>query len=97
MEKGLRGLFWLAPLLAIAACRGDSERLSAEQFSGFYAEVAVAQRAAPDSAAAVDSACAVATRHGISARNLTLFRTEMEENPTEWVAVWEDVVVRLKE
>jgi len=97
MEKGLRGLFWLTPLLAIAACQGDSDRLSAEQFSRFYAEVAEAQRAAPDSAAAVDSAWAVAGRHGISAGDLALFRAEMGENPVDWVDVWEDVVVRLKE
>jgi hypothetical protein len=97
MEKGLTKLSILTLLIILAACSSENEPLSDQQFATFYAEVAKAQRSAPDSTAAADSAVAVAKRHGITREKLVELRKRMEQEPTEWVGLWERVVHELTE
>ena len=85
MEKGLTKLLLVA-FLFLAACSGEKSSLSDQQFATFYAEVAMAQRSAPDSTAAADSAAAVAKRHGITKEELAELRQRMEQKPTRFVA-----------
>ena len=75
----------------------EKSSLPDQQFSEFYTEVAKAQRFAPDSAAAADSALAVAKRHGITREDLIELRRRMEKEPTKWVGIWERVVHELRE
>lgn len=97
MEKGLAKLSILALLIFLAACSKEKSSLPDQQFVEFYAEVAIAQRSAPDSAAAADSALAVAKRHGISREDLIKLRRRIEKEPTDWVGMWERVVHELRE
>jgi acetyl-CoA acetyltransferase len=96
MEKGLTKLSLLVFLL-LAACAGEKSALSDQEFATFYAEVAMAQRSAPDSTAAADSAMAVARRHGITKEELAELRQRMEQNPTKWIRMWERIVNELSE
>jgi hypothetical protein len=97
MEKGLTRLSLLALLIVCVACSDEKSALHDQQFVEFYAEVAKAQRSAPDSAAAVDSALAVAKRNGITKEDLVALRQRFEQKPTKWVEIWERIVHELKE
>jgi hypothetical protein len=97
MEKGLKRLSLFILLVFLAVCSREKKTLPDQRFAEFYAEVAGAQRSAPDSAAAADSAMAVAERHGISKRDLMEFHQRMEKQPTRWVEVWERIVHELRE
>lgn len=91
MAKRLIGLLLAA---SIAGCsRGGSVE---RRFVRFYSDVVEAQRAALDSAAAVDSALAVAQRHKMSPAELALFRDRMRAHPERWADIWERVVERLE-
>ena len=97
MEKGLTRLSILTLLLFLATCSSEKASLSDQRFAAFYAEVAMAQRSAPDSTAAADSAVAVARRHGITEEELVELRRRMEQEPTKWIKMWERIVHELTE
>lgn len=45
-----------------------------------------------DSATAIDSAFAIAERHGISPEHMERFRDRMHDDPAEWIEIWEAVM-----
>jgi hypothetical protein len=97
MEKGLTRLSLLILIFLLAVCSKEETPLPDQRFVEFYAEVAKAQRSAPDSAAGADSAIAIAERHGILRQDLMEFQQRMEKQPARWVEVWERIVHELRE
>lgn len=84
MAKGV-----VALLLILASCAPPSP---GTRFTRFYRDVVASQQHVADSATAVDSAMAVATRHGISRDELVRVREKLHSDPERWVTVWTRVV-----
>jgi|GEM_PF-2641413 len=74
------------------SCRSNSHELTTRRFVHFYADVVIAQESALDSATAIDSAFAIAERHGISPEHMERFRDRMHDDPAEWIEIWEAVM-----
>lgn len=96
MAKRLTFLTLLVLLSGYIGCRSGSDELTPKRFVQFYADVAIAQESAFDSAAAVDSAFAIAERTGISADQLARFRDRIHADPVLWVEIWEMVVEEIQ-
>ncbi|MBN1423063.1 hypothetical protein JXA88_00775 [Candidatus Fermentibacteria bacterium] len=87
----------IAALLLALAIGCSRDRSADARFVDFYADVVHAQGTAFDSVTAVDSALAVAARHGVTEQELAAFRERMARSPEQWVDVWERMQARLRE
>lgn len=96
MEKGIAGCCSLLLAFFLVTCSDRGEGLSTNDFAVLYAEISHAQASATDSIAAVDSALAIAEKHGIDSLDLLEFRSRLYDHPEEWIRVWELIMQEIE-
>ncbi|NIS00632.1 MAG: hypothetical protein GWN99_06085 [Gemmatimonadetes bacterium] len=88
----------LGTLLAAVGCPDrEPGPISREEYIDAYVRILRAAEAAPDTAAASDSARRILAERGLTEDDLMEFAESYVEDPTELARIWEKIEERLKQ